>query len=82
MKREPTQEERDRITRAVVCGDRVEATTLYMSITGCGLAEAQKFIAAVTTDVEAAQTQRLVSYSNKRGCSWMIAWSIRKGRKR
>ena len=44
MKREPTQEEREKIVRAIAAGDRIRATSTYISITECDLAEAQKFI--------------------------------------
>jgi hypothetical protein len=44
MKREPTQEEREKIVRAIAAGDRIQATSTYISITECGLTEAQKFI--------------------------------------
>ena len=52
MKREPTQEEREKIVRAIAAGDRIGATSLYISITECGLTEAQKFIKALTTELE------------------------------
>ena len=48
MMREPTQEEREKIVRAIAAGDRIGATSLYISITECGLTEAQKFIKALT----------------------------------
>jgi hypothetical protein len=43
MKREPTAEEREKIGRAIAAGDRIEATSIYISITECGLTEAQEF---------------------------------------
>ena len=52
MKREPTQEERGKIVRAIAAGDRIGATSMYISITECGLTEAQKFIKALTTELE------------------------------
>jgi len=48
MKREPTAEEREKIGRAIAAGDRIEATSIYISITECGLTEAQEFIKALT----------------------------------
>ena len=33
MKREPTQEEREKIVRALATGDRIRATSTYISIT-------------------------------------------------
>ena len=44
MKREPTAEEREKIDHAITDGDRIEATSMYISITECGLTEAQQFI--------------------------------------
>jgi hypothetical protein len=41
MKREPTAEEREKIVRTIVAGDRIGATSMYISITECGLTEAQ-----------------------------------------
>jgi hypothetical protein len=32
MKREPTQEEREKIVRAIAAGDRIRATSSYISI--------------------------------------------------
>ena len=40
MKREPTAEEREKIDRAITDGDRIEATSMYISITECGLTDA------------------------------------------
>jgi hypothetical protein len=51
MKREPTQEEREKIVRAIAAGDRIRATSTYISITECDLTEAQKFIKALTTEL-------------------------------
>jgi hypothetical protein len=34
MKREPTHEEREKIVRATAAGDRIRATSTYISITG------------------------------------------------
>jgi hypothetical protein len=51
MKRGPTQEEREKIVRAIAAGDRIRATSSYISITECGLTEAQKFIKALTTEL-------------------------------
>jgi hypothetical protein len=53
MKREPTAEEREKIVRATAAGDRIGATSMYISITECGLTEAQEFIRARTTALQA-----------------------------
>ncbi len=52
MKREPTEEELARIDGAIERGDRIEATSLYIEITGCGLTEAQTFIRGKTLDAQ------------------------------
>jgi hypothetical protein len=40
-RREPTEEERAKIVCAIAAGDRIGATSMYISITECGLTEAQ-----------------------------------------
>jgi len=47
MKLEPTAEEREKIVRAMPLVIEIEATSIYISITECGLTEAQKFIKAL-----------------------------------
>jgi len=54
MKRELNPEEHEEIVRAIVAGDRVKATSVYLSATEGNLTEAQKFIAALTVDTRAA----------------------------
>ena len=44
MKREPTDLDQEKIDGAILDGDRIEATSLYISITECGLTAAQQFI--------------------------------------
>ena len=51
MMREPTQEERKKIVRAIAAGDRIGATSMYISITERGLTEAQKFIKVLITEL-------------------------------
>lgn len=52
MKREPTEKEYDQIDQAIFAGDRVEAINVYISITECGLTEAQKFVARRTEELK------------------------------
>jgi hypothetical protein len=52
MKREPTEEEWEKILSAIAAGDRIGATSMYISITECGLTEAQEFIKARTTELQ------------------------------
>ena len=56
MKREPTEEERERIFRAIAAGDRIEATRIYFSITDCGLTAAQEFVKARTDELKDTET--------------------------
>jgi hypothetical protein len=58
MKREPTEEENRKIVEAIVAGDRVEATNIYITITECGLTEAQEFIRTLTTEVRSTEEEK------------------------
>jgi hypothetical protein len=64
MKREPTQEERGKIVRAIAAGDRIGATSMYISITECGLTEAQKF--TLTTELQLENPEKFTSEKRKR----------------
>ena len=66
MKREPTAEEREKIDRAIIDGDRIEATSLYISITECGLTEAQVFIKALTTELKSKNPEKFAQKQQKR----------------
>ena len=66
MKREPTPEERKKIVRAIAAGDRIRATSTYISITECGLTEAQKFIKALTTELELGNPEKFEKRPHKR----------------
>ena len=55
MGREPTAEEYAQIAKAIFIGDRVEATSIYISITQCGLTEAQQHIKLYTEHLKAAE---------------------------
>lgn len=63
MKREPTARECEQIAAAVFNGDRVEATSIYISITECGLSEAQQYVKALT---ERLKTTEPGSFKQKR----------------
>jgi DNA invertase Pin-like site-specific DNA recombinase len=52
VRREPTEEERQKIVRAIASGDRIGATSMYISITECGLTEVQEFIKALTAELQ------------------------------
>jgi hypothetical protein len=66
MKREPSAEEREKIDRAITAGDRIEATSIYISITECGLTEAQEFIKARTTKLQAENPGQFAKKQQKR----------------
>ena len=66
MRREPTEEEREKILRAIAAGDRIVATSMYISITECGLTEAQKFIKVLTTELQVANLKKFASEKQKR----------------
>jgi len=58
MKRELKPEEHEAIVRAIAAGDRVKATSTYLSATEGNLTEAQNFIKALAAEIGAAQSQR------------------------
>ena len=66
MKREPTDEEFGRIVGAIAAGDRIEATSLYISVTECGLTEAQEFIKARTNELKAENPERFTPKQKKK----------------
>jgi len=68
MKRSPSELELEKINQAVAAGDRIEATSLYMSITGCGLTEAQEFIGALAAGASASKHEKLARKQPKRRC--------------
>ena len=65
MKREPTQEEREKIVRAIAAGDKIGATSIYISITECGLTDVQEFIKALTTELQLQNPEKFAK-KNKR----------------
>jgi len=54
MKRELKPEEREEIVAAVAAGDRVKATSIYLSATEGNLTEAQNFIKSLMLERVAA----------------------------
>jgi hypothetical protein len=56
MKRELKPEEREEIVNAVAAGDRVKATSIYLSATEGNLTDAQNFVKTLTAKrIEAAE---------------------------
>jgi len=58
MKRDPTEEEAQKITEAIFGHDRVEATNIYISISECGLTEAQAFIKTLTAELTESNPEK------------------------
>ena len=58
MKRELKPEEHDEIVKAIAEGDRVKATSLYLSATEGDLTTAQNFIKTLILEKQAAQSQQ------------------------
>ena len=58
MKREPKAAEHEEIVRAVAAGDRIKATSIYLSVTEGNLTDAQNYVKALTADAEAAESQQ------------------------
>jgi hypothetical protein len=65
MKREPTQEEREKIVRAIAAGGRIGATSIDISISECGLTDGQEFIKALTTELQLQNPEKFAK-KNKR----------------
>jgi hypothetical protein len=63
--RADTQEERERIDHAIAAGDRIRATSMYISITECGLTDVQEFIKALTTELQLQNPEKFAK-KNKR----------------
>ena len=66
MKREPTDAEKEKINEAIFAGDRVEATNIYITITGCGLTEVQNHIKALTEKLKATDPDKFVRREKRR----------------
>ena len=74
MKREPTEREYEKITEAILGGDRIEAIMIYSSIKQCGLTEAQDFIRSLTAELKESNPARFVR--KKQGMSHWVRPSI------
>ncbi len=57
MKRELKPEEHEEIVKAITAGDRVKATSIYLSATEGDLTTAQNFIKTLIVEKQAAQSQ-------------------------
>ena len=56
MKRKLKPEQHERVVRAIAAGDRVKATSIYLSATESNLTEAQNFIRTIVVETEAARS--------------------------
>ena len=70
MKREPTEDEHEKITQAIFTGDRTEATSSYISIKGCGLTEAQECIRKLTAELKATKPEKFAGKQQKKRIVW------------
>jgi ribosomal protein L7/L12 len=66
MKREPTEEEHEKITQAIFAGDRTEAISLYISIKACGLTDAQDYIKKLTAEMKETQAEKFIGKQQKK----------------
>jgi len=74
MKRDPTESEYEKVKEAIFGGDRIEATTIYISITQCGLTEAQDFVRTLTAELTESSPTRFVR--KKQGKSHWVRLSF------
>ena len=58
MKRELTPKDREKMIQAITAGDRIEATNIYITVTRCGLTEAQTFVRELTAEVNATKPEK------------------------
>jgi hypothetical protein len=58
MRDELKQDELDEIAAAIRNGDRIKATSLYISATSKGLTEAQQFVRSLTAEIKAEQSAK------------------------
>lgn len=79
MKRELTPADRHNIVQAIAAGDRVEATNIYITITGRGLTEAQTFIRTLTAEVKSTEQEKQTAKHQKKRNLWDRLISPSKG---
>ena len=65
IKREPTAEELGKIGRAIAAGDRIAATSMYISITESRLTEAQQFIKALTAELQSENPEKFALHQKR-----------------
>jgi ribosomal protein L7/L12 len=79
MKREPSEDEHEKITEAICAGDKAQAISLYISIKGCGLTEAQEFIRKLTAELKETKPEKFAGKQQKKHIVWeRLIFSARK----
>jgi hypothetical protein len=79
MKRDLTPGDLEKITQAILAGDRIEATNIYISITERGLTEAQAFIKTLTAEVEPTRQEMRAAKPQTRRNIWQrIIFTVKK----
>lgn len=63
-------EDLDEIIQPILAGDRIAAINIYISITGCGLTEAQKFIKELTAEVKSTEQEKHYGVQQRRRDFW------------
>ena len=66
MKREATPEEHEQIVRALMSGDRIQAISLYIASTECGLTRAQDYVRALSAELRASHPDKFSDRPGKR----------------
>jgi hypothetical protein len=61
MKRELEPSEHEAVLHAVMAGDRVKATSIYLSATEGNLSDAQKFVKTLSAEVKEQRSSGQVS---------------------
>jgi hypothetical protein len=79
MKRDFTPDDLARITQSILGGDRVEATSIYISVTECGLTEAQKFVNALTAELRDTKPEKFSRKPQSKRNLWQrLIFSVNK----
>ena len=70
MRRDLTAVDLDKIKQAVLIGDRIDATSAYISITEHGLTEAQTFIKTLFAEVNPTHMENYTAKLQKKYNIW------------
>jgi hypothetical protein len=58
MKRELKPNEQEQIIKAIAAGDRIKATSIYLSATGGNLTDAQNYVKTVRATARVAESEQ------------------------